>query len=376
MSSSEDANSNCSISLNAPHSSPNNSNPQSPNRSPGLPELPKLLDENGRDLLSDEVSVEGSTLARKWSNATLRRFDRFWHGPARNLFSQGTQDEGSPVQDSISGRGSISVERSHLTIIDNPEHNVMEADELPRFLKAEDNYRRVFHGPLSRFYKPKILQEKLFGPENYKDWAVAMEEKMRQCSRAWRWEGDIMLALLYGDSSSQWTRLNPKVWMMIYSNVSPHIQPRLAALESLDAHEAWQHLERTCGGRVPLRARSVKGVRDIMSIRYDKCLSLKEYLDRMILCIRAIECNPHGEKERYCGGKRSEGMENEWLWCQFILVNLGPEWESWVSELMEKSKDGGHMADTITNLHRLFQIIEAEEARRIQASRYTKFGES
>lgn len=376
MSSSEDVNSNCSVSLNISHSSPNNSNPQSPIRDPGLPELPKLLDENGRDLLSNEVSVEGPTLARKWSNATLRRFDRFWYGPARNLFSQWTQHEGCPVQDSASGRVSVSVERSHSTITDNPEHNVMEADELPRSLRAEGNYRRGFHRPLSRFYKPKILHERLLGPENYINWAVAMEEKIRQCSRAWRWEGDIMLALLYGDSSSQWSRLNPTVWMMIYSNVSPHIQPRLAALDSLDAGEAWQHLERTCGGLVPLRARSVKGVRDIMSIRYDKCLSLKEYLDRMILCIRAIECNPHGEKESSRGGKRGAGMENEWLWCQFILVNLGPEWESWVSDLMEKSKDGRNMADAITDFHRLFQIIEAEEARRIQDSRYTKFGES
>ena len=57
MRSSEDVNSNYSSSLDVPRSSPNSSNPHSPNRDPGqseLPQIPKLLDESGRDLLSDE----------------------------------------------------------------------------------------------------------------------------------------------------------------------------------------------------------------------------------------------------------------------------------------------------------------------------------
>jgi len=100
----------------------------------------------------------------------------------------------------------------------------------------------------------------------------------------------------------------------------------------------------------------------------------------MMLCIRAIECNPCGEKERYrhCGanddrgGKRFNGEDNEWLWCQFILVNLGQDWEAWVFALIEKYKGGEQIVDAISTFRRLFPIIEAEEARRIQGSRYTK----
>lgn len=68
-----------------------------------------------------------------------------------------------------------------------------------------------------------------------------------------------------------------------------------------------------------------------------------------------------------------EGVEiNEWLWCQFILVNLGPEWEYWVSKLVGKFEDKKRMNVAISTFRGLFPIIEAEQARRIQAARYTK----
>ncbi|CAI7665425.1 unnamed protein product [Penicillium bialowiezense] len=172
MRSSEDVNSNYSSSLDVPRSSPNSSNPYSPNRDPGqpeLPQIPKLLDESGRDLLVDELSAEGSKLARKWSNDTLRRFDRFWYGPARSLFPHWTQLRSSPIQDGISSRRSMSSERSHSSITDTSEHNVPAADELSRSSNMRYDSRRLFHRPLSRFYKPKIMQEKLLSPENYKN---------------------------------------------------------------------------------------------------------------------------------------------------------------------------------------------------------------
>lgn len=44
-----------------------------------------------------------------------------------------------------------------------------------------------------------------------------------------------------------------------------------------------------------MKRRSVQGLRDIMNIRYDKCASLKEYIEKMVLCSRAIQYN-RGER--------------------------------------------------------------------------------
>lgn len=89
---------------------------------------------------------------------------------------------------------------------------------------------------------------------------------------------------------------------MVFSNVSQSIRLELCALDALDAQEAWQFLERTYGKDVPVKMRSVKGLRDIMGIRYDKCASLQEYIKKMVLCSRVIQCN-RGEKDGGDGGK-------------------------------------------------------------------------
>ncbi|KAJ5834603.1 hypothetical protein N7447_000629 [Penicillium robsamsonii] len=169
---------------------------------------------------------------------------------------------------------------------------------------------------------------------------------------------------------------------MVVSNVSQPIRRELCASKALDAQQAWQFLEKTYGRDVPMKMRSVQGLRDIMGIRYDKCVSLKEYIEKMVLCSRAIQCN-RGVKGRDDGGQdngrrknrnrsRSRDETNEWLWCQFILVNLGPEWECWVSELVGKFEDKEKMNAAICTFRGLFPVIEAEQARRVQASRYSK----
>lgn len=101
----------------------------------------------------------------------------------------------------------------------------------------------------------------------------------------------------------------------------------------------------------------------------------------MVLCSRAIQCDrgenadDDGEKDGRSDKNRKYrrgDLDNEWLWCQFILVNLGPGWEFWVSELVGKFEDGQRRNAAISTFRGLFPIIEAEEARRIQLSRYTK----
>lgn len=338
-----------------------------------MPQIPELRDENGRDLLDDETEPgERPAINREWSSDTLRKLDRFWYGSAKSRLPSSVQTGNSSAHSVLPSRTGVSRAKwSVISETDVDEHMTMNFHGPPRSWDMEKAQPVPSRNLLSRFYSPEIVKEKLIDPENYKDWAVMMEKKIRQRGEAWGFEPDLMLVLVYGDSSTQWAQVNPNVWMMIFSNVSKPIKQDLSALGTMDAREAWQFLERTCGGDVPLRIRSVKGVRDIMNIRYDECTSLREYLDKMMLCTRAIECNPCGDKDRYRGGKSERGgkhssEDNEWLWCQFILVNLGPEWESWVSVLMEKSK-GERMC-----FRKLFPIIETEEARRIQASRYTK----
>ncbi|KAJ5863624.1 uncharacterized protein N7529_005540 [Penicillium soppii] len=334
------------------------------------PKIPVLRDENGRDLLSDESETGDSiSVNKQWSSDTLRRLDHYSYDSASVLLSSPIRNWSAFIRKIQPNKSSMSRGKWNLT----SKTELIEYEEIRRGLSP---------GFPSRFYGPKLAKEKLLGPENYKDWAATMEKKLRQCGEIWGLESDIVLALVYGDFNRQWPHINSNVWMMIFSNVSESLRNHLSALGTMDARKAWQFLEKRCGGNVPLIVRSVDGVRDIMSIRYEECKSLREYLDKMLLCARAIECKPCGEKERsrycrHCGGKDGHGGKrchggNEWLWCQFILVNLGPEWQPWVSALAEKCKIGEQMVGAISSFKRLFPIIEAEDARRIQASRYTK----
>lgn len=74
-----------------------------------------------------------------------------------------------------------------------------------------------------------------------------------------------------------------------------------------------------------------QGLRDIIGIRYDECAPLKEYIEKMVWCSPAIQCN-RGEKDGGDRGKHNDHGKNrihlrgdgaKWLWCQFILVSLG-----------------------------------------------------
>lgn len=196
-----------------------------------------------------------------------------------------------------------------------------------------------------------------------------MKKSLEQCGGLWITDADLEVST-HIDLSTQGIQSNLNLWMVVFSNVSQPIRRELCALEELDARETWQFLERTYGGDVPMKMRSVKGLRDIIGIKYDDCASLKEYIEKMVLCSRAIQCN-HGEKYGGDGGKHNGRGTNEWLWCQLILVNLGPEWEAWVSELVGKFEDKERMNVAICTFRGLFLIIEAEQARRMQVARYT-----
>lgn len=311
-------------------------------------------------------------VAREWMSDALRAFDRVWYEPQKTELPSRYQP------------------REHLDNSDRPKKNIPESrhtqvvdtySALQRTMTLEQSHRywdmtKQPRQPLPkatlRFYRPKILNEKLLGPENYKDWAKKMKKKLEQCGGSWITNADPEVP-----STSNTRGINPSLnlWMMIFSNVSRPIRRDLGALRTLDAQEAWRFLERTCARHAPMKLRSVMGLRDIMNIKYDDCNTLKEYIDQMVLCSRAIQCNRekaiHGGKDETDHRHLKGGQDNEWLWCQFILVGLGPEWECWVVELVQKF-EGQRMNSAISTFKGLFPIIEAEEARRIQASRYMK----
>ncbi|KXG45456.1 uncharacterized protein PGRI_040050 [Penicillium griseofulvum] len=343
--------------------------------------IPALRGEYGQDLLSDDTSPEKGSpkFETEWTSDALCAFDRVWNNPARRKQPSYFRPGSPPVPHGASSRTTVSQSRQTLSPnINAAPYKRITLEQSHQYWDTTGQHSQLTRETISRFYSPYRLEEKLLGPENYKDWADRMKKQLEQCGGLWITGTDLMQA------HSLSTRIQPSLnlWMMVFSNVSQPIQQELCALEALDAPEAWGFLERTYGRDIPMKMRSVKGLRDIMGIKYDECASLKEYIEKMVSCSRAVQCNrgekdEDGVKDNGRGKNRGHlkgGGTNEWLWCQFILVNLGPEWESWVSELVGKFEDKERMNVAICTFRGLFPIIEAEQARRIQASRYTKYG--
>ncbi|CAI7586418.1 unnamed protein product [Penicillium glandicola] len=338
--------------------------------------IPALRDEKGRDLLSDDPSYDksGSEAGMEWTSDAIRAFDRVWHGPARIKQPICFKRDSPSVSSGASRSTAVSQSRQTLApdIYASP-YRTITLEKSHQYWDTKEQSHQSSRETISRFYSPDCLKEKLLGSENYKDWAERMKKKLEQCNGLWITNPDLEVPV-HISLCTQHIQPNPNLWMMIFSNVSRLIRRELRVLEAFNAQEAWQFLERTYGRDIPMKMRSVKGLRDIMGIRYDECASLKEYIEKMVFCSQAIQCDDGGKDNGYrknCNQSRGDGT-NEWLWCQFILVNLGPEWESWVSELVEKFEDKERMNAAISTFRGLFPIMEAEQARRMQAARYTK----
>ncbi|KAJ5163165.1 uncharacterized protein N7500_004995 [Penicillium coprophilum] len=338
--------------------------------------IPALRGENGQDLLNDDTSSHkhGPEIHAEWKSDALRAFDRAWHHPVKRkqpgYFQPGSPPffSGAPSKTTVFQNRQTLAPGNYAT----PHRTVTPEQSHQHWDMTRQRYQ-LSREKMSRFYSPDRSKEKLLGPENYKDWADQMKKKLEQCGGLWITDIGTTLPV-YSSLSTQRIQPNLNLWMMVFSNVSQPIRRELCVLGALNAHEAWQFLKETYGREVPMKMRSVQGLRDIMGIRYDKCASMKEYIEKMVLCSRAIQCNRGGKDNGHGKNRnhlRGRDETNEWLWCQFILVNLGPEWESWLSELVKKFEDKERMNAAICTFGGLFPIIEAEQARRIQSSRYT-----
>ncbi|KAJ5601378.1 hypothetical protein N7510_010912 [Penicillium lagena] len=215
----------------------------------------------------------------------------------------------------------------------------------------------------ARFYQAELLDEPLIGAENYLSWVEKMGEMLEQ-SNVWPVVGGGLEPVpATSGFCTRWRQVNNHAWMMITANVSRGIRCDLCDHGlAWDARGTWSYLQRTCGGGLAMTRRSMQGIRDLLRIEDDDCSSLDDYLCQMLVCIRAIECNRQGRED------------NVWLWCQFILANLGPAWDDWVSDLVTKVENDNTKGDFLDSFEHLYQLLGMEEARRERASRFLPRG--
>lgn len=202
----------------------------------------------------------------EWTSDALRAFDRIWYHTGKSkipdCFQSGRTSvcSGTSNKIAISGSGQTLALGTYAT-----SYRTMTIEQSHRYWDTTKQHRQLSKA-MSRFYRPKPLKEKLLGPENYKAWAEQMKKRLEKCGALWI--TDVNPELVHGSLRTQCIYSDLNVWMMIFSNVSRPVQRDLSSLETLDAREAWQFLERTRGVK-PMEMRSVKGLRDIIGIKYD-----------------------------------------------------------------------------------------------------------
>lgn len=210
-----------------------------------------------------------------------------------------------------------------------------------------------------RFYRTDSVKNKLTGPENYFAWAEEVQTKLAQC-HAWPLvEEEMTPTPMQSPFHTRWMQLNNKAWMLIISNVCREIRKDLCISWAWDTRGSWGYLREKYGAVTATMVKSVQSVQDLTSLRLENCASLREFLGKMKECIRAIECSRRGKEV------------DEWLWCQFILAKLGPQWESWTAEYLTKMRDVYGKGVFLGRVDRLLLDIEAEEARRVRVMRFS-----
>ena len=242
--------------------------------------------------------------------------------------------------------------RSNAADVSRP---VMHPDS---FKVTEDHVRHLPVHRITRFYRIDILEIILTGPENYASWTRGMKLKLKACDAWVIVEKDLQPVPESSRFRTRWEQLNNTAWSLIVANVSRELRRDICAATAWDTRLTWYYLRERCERAAFTTAASMQGIHNLLRLDYEKCESLSEFLIKMLQYIQAIECN------------RRERESDEWLWCQLLLVKLGPRWEPWVSDLIRRVDEGNNAYALIGDLKRLLPAIEAEEVRRSRASHY------
>lgn len=315
-----------------------------------------------------EISDAEQPAAREWIIPNLENWSVDWprYSPTTTLYES---DEASAARDlppslrigsqqSCSQKagdkrkpGKRSSRRSESWLDLSPE------PPTPR-CKTEQYLERLPPVKMGRFYRSASLKRQLADPEDYFSWAEEMQCKLSQV-KAWPIiEEDMEPVARDSKFHTRWSKINDRAWVLLICNVSKSIRRDLCASWPWDMRGSWLDLREKYGGFAATMMRSVQGVHDMTSLRYKDCSSLSDFLEKMRNCIRAIECN------------RPESEIDGGVWCRFILAKLGPQWEAWVSGYMMRMQGGESTASSLGMIDQLLEDIEAEEARRLRASRY------
>jgi hypothetical protein len=197
------------------------------------------------------------------------------------------------------------------------------------------------------------VEDILTGPENYSWWA---KNKKRQLVDINAWlliSEDLSPLPGSSDYHVAFGCLRKMAWFGIIDSVSPEIRQVLNADYNWNLRGAWIYLEKTYSSVSATTLCSVKGLRDLLDLEFEECASLTDFLGLMVRFSRAIECNQQGKQG------------TEWLWCQFILIKLGPKWEPWVADLMKRIEQSDSPSELLVDMHRLVhELLNEDEVRR------------
>lgn len=236
--------------------------------------------------------------------------------------------------------------------------------EPPMPSKTEEHLAQIPVLKLNQFYQNRDVKDILTGPENYSWWAM---NKKRQFI-----DSNLWLVISEDQSPVPGTsyyhvhrhNLFKETWFGILESVSPEIRQILNADWHGNPRGAWLYLERTYASVSATTLCSMRGVRGMLDLKYEDCASLTDFLGLMVQYSRAIQCNQQGKQG------------TEWLWCQFILMKLGPKWAPWVADLMDGIEKTEGPLDSLVDTHRLVEVLlnEDEERRQAKFQRRTTAG--
>ncbi|KAJ5132299.1 hypothetical protein N7448_006457 [Penicillium atrosanguineum] len=260
--------------------------------------------------------------------------------PAPMIFKNGRKPTPTPSETSSS---------------DSHRRSPSRRSEPPTLSKTEEYLAHIPAPKLNRFYQNRDVKDILTGPENYSRWAL---NKKRQfvSSNVWLMISED-LSPVPGSSNYHvyWHKLFKKAWFGIMESVSPEIRRILNSDWHGNPRGAWFYLERTYASVTATTLCSMRGVRDMLDLKYEECASLTDFLGLMVRYFRSIECNQQGKQG------------TEWLWCQFVLMKLGPKWASWVADLMDEIENAESPLDSLVDMHRLAEELLNEDEERRQA---------
>ncbi|KAJ5684302.1 uncharacterized protein N7477_000647 [Penicillium maclennaniae] len=341
-------------------------------------QIAKIRKDRPNNIAQLDNGIPRDLIEKEWKPAQLQNWNWSNIVPSR---SSTLQEAGSNDESNRPAPVHFRIERKPIPILSGASSNNSHSrqptkgsfswprspgrsSELPKPSNIEEHLAQIPAPTLNRFYQNRDVDIILTGPENYSWWAMNKKRQFIE-SNAWLTISED-LSCVPGESNYQVHHHNlfKIAWFGIMESVSPEIRRILNVDWRGNPRGAWLYLERTYGSVSATTLCSMRGVRDMLDLKYDDCGSLTDFLGLMVQYCRAIQCNQQGKQG------------TEWLWCQFILVKLGPKWAPWIADLMDQIEEIDSPLDLLVDMHRLVEELlnEDEECKKAEFQRRTTAG--